>query len=118
MRFYLLTGEEARMSGATWRIMPDVPLRTLMERGSKLMMPMAGEELELRLPDEQVMTARIASFGVGVWADSEGNFYTDRDPSDPALTPTLTCDSHVGEIPARTEAWLPNTKTVSEAESS
>ena len=33
MRFYLLTVEEARKSGETWRIMPDVPLRTPIERG-------------------------------------------------------------------------------------
>jgi hypothetical protein len=118
MRFYLLTVEEARKSGETWRIMPDVPLRTLIERGPKLMMPMMGEELELLLPDGQIMTTRIASFGVGVWADGEGNFYTDRDPSDPALTLALTCDSHVDEIPVGTEVWLPNAKTVSEAESS
>ena len=82
------------------------------------MMPMMGEELELLLPAGQVMTARIASFGVGVWADGEGNFYTDRDPSDPALTLTLTCDSPVDGIPVGTEVWLPNAKTVSEAESS
>jgi hypothetical protein len=118
MRFYLLTVAEARKSGEPWRIMPDVPLRALIKRGPKLMMPMMGEELELLLPDGQVMSARIASFGVGVWADGEGNFYTDRDPSDPALTLTLTCDSHVDEIPVGTEVWLPNAKTVSEAESS
>jgi hypothetical protein len=118
MRFYLLTVEEAQKSGETWRIMPGVSLRTLIERGKKLMMPIMGEELELLLSDGQVMTARIASFGVGVWADGEGNFYTDRDPSDPALTLTITCDSAVVEIPAGTEVWLPNAKTVSEAESS
>jgi hypothetical protein len=118
MRFYLLTVEEARKSGETWRIMPDVPLRRLIERGPKLMMPMMEEEIELLLPDGQVMPARIASFGVGVWEDSKGNFYTDREPSDPALTLTLTCDSHVDEIPVWTEVWLPNAKKVSEAESS
>ena len=118
MRFYLLTVEEARQSGETWVIAPDVPLRTLIERGPKLMMPMGGEELELLLPDGQTMTARIASFGVGVWQDSEGAYYMDRDPSDPALTLTLTCDFHVDAIPIGTEIWLPNAKAVSEAESS
>jgi hypothetical protein len=118
MRFYVLTIEEARKSGETWRITPDVPLRTLIERGPKLMMPMMGEELELLLPDGQVTKAHIASFGVGVWADGEGNFYTDRDPSDPALTLTLTCDSDVTGIPSGTEVWLPNAKKTSEAGSS
>jgi hypothetical protein len=117
MRFYLLTIEEAQKSGETWRIMPDVPLRTLIECGPKLTMPMMGEELELLLPDGQVMLASIASFGLGVWADGEGNLHTDSDPSDPALTLTITCDSGVSEIPAGTEVWLPNAKTVSEAES-
>jgi hypothetical protein len=44
MRFYLLTVEEVRKSGETWRVMPDVPLRTLIERGPKLMTPMMEEE--------------------------------------------------------------------------
>jgi hypothetical protein len=118
MRFYLLTVEEARKSIEIWRIAPDVPLRTLIERGPRLMMSMMGEELELLLPNGQVIEARIASFGVGVWADGEGNFYTDRDPSDTALTLTITCDSSVSAIPAGTEVWLPNAKTVSETESS
>jgi hypothetical protein len=86
MRFYLLTIEEARKSGETWRIMPDVSLRTLIERESAVMIPMAGEELELRLPDGQILAAHIATFGLGVWQDSEGNFHTNSDPSDPALT--------------------------------
>jgi hypothetical protein len=116
MRFYLLTVEEARKSGETWRIMPDAPLRTLVERGPKLIMPMTGEELELRLPYGQILAAHIANFGLGVWQDSEGNLHTDSDPSDPALTLTITCDSNVAEIPAGTEIWLPNAKTESDAE--
>ena len=31
-----------------------MPLRTLIERGSQLLMPMMGEELELLLPDGQL----------------------------------------------------------------
>jgi hypothetical protein len=118
MRFYLLTVEEARNSGEVWRIMPDVSLRTLIERGPAVMMPMAGEEVELRLPDGHILAARIATFGLGVWQDSEGNLHTDSDPSDPALTLTITCDSSVSAIPVGTEIWLPNAKTVSAAESS
>jgi hypothetical protein len=118
MRFYLLTAEEARKSGDTWRIMPDVPLRTLMERGPAVMMPMTGEELELRLLDGQILTAHIVTFGMGVWQDSEGNWRTDRDPSDPALTLTITCDSTVAEIPPGTEVWLPNAKTESATDES
>ena len=118
MRFYLLTIEEARKSDEVWRTMPDVPLRTLVERGTGVMMPIAGEEVELRLPDGKILAAHIATLGLGVWQDSEGNLHTDSDPSDPALTLTITCDSSVSEIPAGTEVWLLNAKTVSEAESS
>ena len=116
MRFYLLTVEEARKSGEVWRIMPDVSLRALIERGPAVIMPMAGEELELRLPDGQILVAHIATFGLGIWQDSEGNLHTDSDPSDPALTLTITCDSSVSAIPTGTEIWLPGAKMVSAAE--
>jgi hypothetical protein len=52
------------------------------------------------------MTAHIASFGVDVWQDSEGNFYMNTDPSDPVLTLTITCTSDVGEVAPGTEIWL------------
>jgi hypothetical protein len=74
-------------------------------------MPMAGEELELRLPDGQVMTAHIRSFGIDAWRDSEGALYTTSEPADPSLTLTITCDSGVDVVPQGTEIWLPNARS-------
>jgi hypothetical protein len=118
MRFHLLTVEGAQQFGETWRIAPAVPLRILMERGPTLMMPMAGEEIELRLPDGQLLTALIASFGVDAWKDSEGNLFINTDPSDPSLTLTITCNSDVGEVPPGTEVWLSNARSSSASEAS
>src|SRR5690242_1465198 len=115
MRFHLLTVEGARHSGETWTIVPSVPLRSLPP---KLMMPMVGEEIELRLPDGQVLTAVIASFGVDAWKDGEGNLYISTDPSDPSLTLTITCGSDVGEVPSGTAIWLPHAKSESPSEGS
>jgi hypothetical protein len=109
-----MTAEGAQQFGQAWRITPTVPLRDLIERGPTLMMPMAGEEVELRLPDGHVMMAHIASFGIDAWKDSEGNLYTNSDPSDPSLTLTITCDADVTDIPSGTEIWLPNAKSQSE----
>jgi len=80
MRFHLLTVEATQQFGEEWRIAPSVPLRSLPP---KLMMPMAGEEIGLRLPDGQVVTAVISGFGVGGWKDSEGNLHLSTDPSEP-----------------------------------
>jgi len=113
MRFYLMTVEGTQQFGEKWRIAPTVLLRSLVERGPTLMMPMAGEEIELRLPVGRVMTAYISSFGIDSWKDSEGNFYTYSDPSDPSLTLTIRCDSDVEEVPSGTEIWLPNARTKS-----
>jgi hypothetical protein len=79
MRSYLLTVEEAQQHGQMWTITPAVLLRSLIERVPNLMMPMTGEELELRLPDGRIISAFIASFGVDVWKDSEGNFYSSEE---------------------------------------
>ena len=116
MRFYLLTVEGTQRVGEIWRIAPAVSLRSLVERGPTLTVPMRGEEIELRLPDGQVRTALIAGFGVDVWKDSEGNLYTNTDPADPALTLTISCDSDVTEVPLGTEIWLPNAKSTSASE--
>ncbi len=116
MRFHLLTVEGSQQFGETWRITPSVPLRSLLERGPTLMMPMAGEEIELRLPDGHVMPALIASFGVNAWEDSDGNLYSSSDPSDPSLTLTITCSSEVREVPPGTEIWLTNARSGSASE--
>lgn len=110
MRLHLLTVEGAEQSGEIWILEPTVPLNSL---ASNLMMPMSGDELELLLPDGQHLTAHVASFGVSVWKDSEGNLYTMSDPADPALTLTITCSLDVEAIPAGTEIWLNNARTAS-----
>ena len=116
MRLYLLTVEETERSGDSLTIAPKVRLRGFGEDVPNLMMPMTGDEVELRLPDGRVTTARIASFGMDVWKDSEGNLYTNMDPSDPYLTLTITCDADSGEVPPGTEIWLPDARTASAPE--
>lgn len=118
MRFHLVTVEGAQQSGESWRIAPSVPLRSLLERGPTLMMPMAGEEVELRLPDGRVIAAHIASFGIDAWKDSEGHLYTNTDPTDPALTLTITRTSDPTEVSPGTEIWLPNARSKSASEPS
>lgn len=110
MQIHLVTVEGAEQSGDEWEITPLVPLRSLGQHGPGFMMPMAGDDLELRLPDGNVRTARIASFGVSVWKDSEGNFFMNTDPADPFLSLYITCDSDVGEVPPGTEIWLSDAK--------
>jgi hypothetical protein len=118
MRFHLLTVEGTQRFGDTWRIAPSMHLRSLLERGPTLMMPMSGEEIELRLPDGQVKPALIASFGIDAWTDSDGNLYTRSDRSDPSLTLTISCQSEIGEVPVGTEIWLSNARSHSASESS
>lgn len=115
MRFHLLTVEGTQQSGEEWRIAPLVPLRNLAPH---MMMPMAGDEVELRLPGGDVLAARIAGFGIDVWKDDEGNFWATSDLSDPSLTLTIICSPDVAEVPAGTEIWLPNAKLDSAAEGS
>jgi hypothetical protein len=118
MRLYLLTVEGTERSGDSLTFAPKVRLRGFGEHVPNLMMPMTGDEVELRLPDGSVKTARIASFGLDVWKDSEGNLYTDMDPSDPYLTLTIAGDDAIGEVPPGTEIWLPDARTASAAEDS
>jgi hypothetical protein len=110
MRFYLVSVEGIERFGERWQIAPLVRLRSLMERGPGVMMPMAGEEIELRLPDGQVKTAHIASFGIEAWEDGEGNIYTKSVPAEPSLTLTITCGPEVADVPPGTEIWLPNAR--------
>lgn len=113
MRIHLVTIERAEQFDDEWTIMPLVRLEHLSEHGQALMMPMAGDEVELRLSDGQVVTGHIVSFGMSVWRDSEGNFYINMDPSDPYLSLAITCDTKLAEIPSGTEIWLPNAKATS-----
>lgn len=111
MDYHLLTIEELQPLGNAWSVRPRVSLRRFVARGPKLMMPMPGEEVELRLPDGRVTTATIASFGVDVWTDGEGNMYTDSNPAAPMLTLTITGSEEVGAAPAGTEVWLTNARS-------
>ena len=113
MRIHLVTVEGTQRYEDEWTIAPLVRLQTLSEHGPALMMPMAGDAVELRLPDGQVTRGHIVSFGMSVWQDSEGNFFTNMDPSDPSLTLTIRCDAGLAEIPPGTGVWLPNAKTAS-----
>ena len=113
MRFHLVTVEGAQQFEDMWTIEPLVRLESLSENGPALMMPMADDEIELSLPDGQVVAGHIVSFGMSVWQDSEGNFYTNVDPADPSLTLTIRCDSSLAAVPPGTEIWLPHAKTAS-----
>lgn len=110
MDVHLLTIEGLEPIGDAWTITPRVPLRSLVKRGPKMMMPMPGEKVELRLPDGRVMTAIIASFGIDVWKDSEGQIFTNADPAGPSLTLTITGHPEIGSAPAGTEVWLSNAR--------
>jgi hypothetical protein len=110
MRIHLVTVEGAEQVDDYWEIAPLVPLSSLGQHGTGLMMPMAGDDLELLLPDGNTKSAHIASFGVSVWKDSEGNLFMDTDPADPYLSLSIMCDSDVGEVPAGTEIWLSEAK--------
>jgi hypothetical protein len=110
MRFHLLTVAGAERDGATWRIAPPVALRSLMERGPALMVPLPGAEVELRTPEGRVITAHVASFGIDAWQDSAGNLYISSSPADPLLTLTLTCGAEVAALPPGTEVWLPSAR--------
>ena len=111
MRIHLLTIDMAQQFGQVWKITPSVRLRSLLERGPTLKMPMAGDEIELVLPDGQTITAFIASFGIDAWKDSEGNLYVNSDPADPSLTLTIMCESDLGGAPPGTEIWLRNARS-------
>jgi hypothetical protein len=110
MRCYLLTVENSSQLGNRLRVLPPVPAHSLIERAPGLLMPMAGDELELRLPDGRVGHAIVGSFGVELWRSEEGDFYTTSDPSDPVLTLTIAGDLRPKDVPAGTEIWLSEAK--------
>ena len=116
MRLHLLTVEGAQQIGKLWRIAPSIRLRSLGERAPRLMMPMAGEEIELRLPGGQAIPALIASFGVDAWKDGGGNLHVTTDPANPSLTLTITSDGDLGAPPPGTEIWLINARYGSASE--
>jgi len=71
-----------------------------------MLMPMAGDRLELHLPDRHIRHASIGGFGVELWRDKESNFYTTSDPVHAVLTLTIAGDLHVEDVPPGTEIWL------------
>lgn len=110
MRVHLVTVESVERFGEQWRIAPLIPLGSLPKN---IMMPMKGDEVELRLPDGGMKSGHIVGFGMGAWKGSDGKFYTNVDPYDPDLTLTITGDADLTELPPGTEIWLPDAKFAS-----
>ncbi len=110
MKDYLLAVEEMERGGDERTLMPMVPLSSLSELGPGFMMPMAGDELELRYPAGRVVSARIVSFGVAVWKASDGAFYMQSDPAELALSLTISSDSSLDNPVAGVEVWLSEAK--------
>jgi hypothetical protein len=71
---------------------------------------MAGNELELCLPDGRVRHAIVGGFGIEGWVSNEGNFHTNSDPSDPVLTLFIAGDLRIKDVPPGTEIWLSEAK--------
>ncbi len=103
MRCYLLTVESSSQIGNSVRVLPPVPIKRLPP---DMFVPMAGEKLELHLPDGRVQPASIGGFGVELRRDEEGNFWTTSDPANPVLTLTIAGDLHPEDVPPGTEIWL------------
>lgn len=110
MRFYLLTVESSSQSGTQLQVLPRVPLFNLIEQAPGLLMPMAGDGLELRLPDGRVQYALVGGFGIEVRHHEDGHFSTFSDPSFPVLTLTIAGDLHTEDVPPGTEIWLSEAK--------
>ena len=87
MHFYLLTVESTSQSGTYLQVLPRVPLQSLIERASGLLMPMAGDKLELRLPDGSVRHALVGSFGIEFWRSQGGRFLHHQRPFRPRSYP-------------------------------
>jgi hypothetical protein len=100
MRYRLVTVTGAKRFGQAWRIAPSVSLHVLVDSGP-LTGPEAGDEVELRLPDGQVTTARIVSTGLDPEKDRAGNRIRDR-----RLTISIRCAPALEAVPPGTEIWL------------
>lgn len=108
MRFYLLTVERCFSSfGTHVQVQPPVPIRNL---APNMIVPMAGDDLELCLPDGRVIHAPIGHFGIEVWRGEDGHFYTASNPSDPVLTLTIAGGLRPEDVPPGTEIWLREAK--------
>jgi len=103
---YLLTVERAERVGGLLRVLPQVPIRELIEREPGIIMPLPGEPLELRLPDGHVRSAPLGVFGVETVEGEDGDFHTVSDPADPVLTLRIGGDLQPADLPAGTEVWL------------
>ncbi|GCE09152.1 hypothetical protein [Dictyobacter aurantiacus] len=103
MQVYLLTVEGiADANEGRFRLTPRVLLRNLP---NTIIIPMPEDPLELRLPDERLLQARVASFGIDAWRDAEGNLLIDTDPANPELSLTITGIEWSDILPG-TEIWL------------
>lgn len=110
MHVYLLTVESSSQSGALLQVLPQVLLRNLIEQAPGLFMPMAGDSIEIRLPDGRVQHALVGGFGIDLWRHEDGHFYTSSDPSNPLLTLTIAGDLQPEDVPAGAEIWLSEAK--------
>jgi len=118
MCFYLLTVESSSQSEFGLQVLPHVSLHSLSEHDPGLLMPMAGDELELRLPDGRVQRALVGHFGIEMWRHEDGHFYTISDPSNPAATLTIAGGFHTEDVPPGTEIWLSEAKYQTSTQSS
>ena len=106
MHIHLLTIEGIKQIGESWRLAPLVPLRHLREQASGMLMPISGEDIELRLPGGNTVTAPIVSFGIDASKDIEGNLVITTDPADPELALTISGDAHIETVPPGAEVWF------------
>ncbi|MFI7212949.1 hypothetical protein ACIBP4_00095 [Micromonospora maritima] len=105
MPFHLMTVEKTHRFGPTMQLLPRIPVKDLLERAGNLVVPMAGDLLQLRLPDGRTVRASVYTFGIEMW-EVDGSLLTNSDPADPELTLTVQGDSLPDEIPMGTEVWL------------
>jgi hypothetical protein len=105
MPFHLMTVEETHRFGPTLQVLPRIPVKELRERAGNLVVPMAGDPLELRLPEGPMAHASVYTFGIEMW-EVDGRLLTNSNPADPELTLTIQGTTLPEELPLGTEVWL------------
>ena len=101
MPFRLMTIEETRRFGPTVQLLPRILVKDLLGRARNLVVPMAGDPLQLRLPDGRTVGTSVYTFGIEMW-QVDRTLLTNSDPVDPELTLTVQGDSLPDEVPAGT----------------
>jgi hypothetical protein len=112
---YLLTVQSTQAIGDELKVLPKVPIGTLVAREPDLKALMPGDPLELRLPSGDIRAAAVASFGVETW-ERDGNLYFVGDPDNPELTLVIAGGLQPDDVPAGTEIWTtaPQTHTTTD----